>query len=450
MRTYIAIAFATFAIVFLGLLLLWRDPIAPTSYQTPTLAQLNTSIKEAEVYYEGLYKPVGNQEAVVSEYYSLPLNAQIGGKTILLGQDTKISNYKYSYNKESATLQYNTQQPVKVDYVATWYKDHVQIGLHDTTDNTVSILLGEKPIATLDKKNPTKTVSVSLGNVLSPSAHTDFQSNRYTVRHATQTGISYYKATYQPVQENALLKYTESFGLPFGYDLHSVIWGDSAGWPTNFVYNTNVYYDCYIQFPTYQFAYAYKSKVCSLPDGPNIYVALSKTDSLVPTQAAIQNVERGQIGQAVEEDQSLEQEFDKAGFGLSTCPKISILPPWWCSYNEESTIRTATFGVLELKLGHTQYADKVASLLVQHQVQNGDVSLPTGQIFRPLQTGAIPLAWNRQGQFVSGESTVYKIVGWFLNMHPEYLGPIPTNAETQADGLAFLLQYRCQKYNVCN
>ena len=115
---------AATCLLILVVLFLWPRSVNKASYHTPTLPQLNDSIDAAEQYYQGLYKPVGDNQAVVSEYYSVPLNFyfQKQNKTVLLGQNTTITKHWENNTSEGAIISTESPEPLKMDYTVSWGK----------------------------------------------------------------------------------------------------------------------------------------------------------------------------------------------------------------------------------------------------------------------------------------------------------------------------------------
>ena len=68
--------------------------------------------------------------------------------------------------------------------------------------------------------------------------------------------------------------------------------------------------------------------------------------------------------------------------------------------------------------------------------------------FRPLQAGGFLIAWDERGANVPTRSTPITELMERLNAPEEYLGLIATNAETTLSVWAFLIRYRCLRYNV--
>lgn len=249
----------------------------------------------------------------------------------------------------------------------------------------------------------------------------------YTIRHGGAGAIFYYSYTHNASRSAELAKFfvTQNQTFDPSNDLHSYIWKTNDSGKED-LYSISPYYDCNMNLPTIGDEIPYKSKVCKLGfAGQLFYIELTKMDVLVPTMQQLQRLESGKQVDT-NEVKDLEKKFDNLGFGMPMC----LL--FYCS-NSASTIRTAEFGDLELRLHNWKYADKVADQLLKIQDSSG----------------AVHLAYNKDYNSVDIRNAIYTLADKVLNDEPIYTKDIPSNAETMNDTLAFLLQYRCAKYSVC-
>lgn len=286
--------------------------------------QLEQSIHKAETYYEGLYQPIGNNMAVVNEYYT------------------------------------GTNQ----DY--------------------------------------------------------------YTIRHGVTGGIYYYMQTGQFDKAQKLTNFALTYGVNPNDDLHSYIWkGADSG--TENLYSTQPYYDCTITMPQIGGELPYHSKVCKFGNiGLTAYIAITKTDPLVITIQQLQNLESGKSvdKQAV---LGIQTDYNKVGNGVPMCIGS------FCS-KDASTIRTAEFGDLQLRLGDIQSATTIVENIIK--AQNTD--------------GSVNISYDKQNHLVDNKNGLYTLLDDFFEDRPILKGIIPSNAETLNDVLAFLLQYECKVFKKCN
>jgi hypothetical protein len=134
--------------------------------------------------------------------------------------------------------------------------------------------------------------------------------------------------------------------------------------------------------------------------------------------------------------------------------------PGSCDSGSTSTLRTVLFGLLETKLGFGRgdevartYADAVASRLLAQQVQPDGI-LPTttlGDLYRPDQVGGFfthVAGDGRSGEPDSFTRQQMSTLADILDIRPEYVGEIATNAETTLAAYSFLVQYRCARFGV--
>jgi len=247
----------------------------------------------------------------------------------------------------------------------------------------------------------------------------------YTIRHGIMGGIYFYQYIGDSKKENALKNFIAQYNLNSSNDLHSYIWKETDKGQEN-LYSEQPYYDCGLTLPIIGDEFPYHSKVCKLGTaGEDFYITATKEDTLVPTIVQIQALEAGTaVDMSIVTD--LQNKYNNLGFGMPIC-YMSM-----CA-NVASTIRTAEFGDLELRLGNMNYADKVASQLIKAQNDQG----------------AVYFSYDRDGHLKDNKPFVYDLIDAALNDQPVYSGYIPTNAETMNDVLAFLLRYDCAKYNVC-
>lgn len=245
----------------------------------------------------------------------------------------------------------------------------------------------------------------------------------YTVRHGVIGGIFYYAYTNQKEKAIKLLRFANKYGFNIYYDDHSFIWTDENFAPIGITSTLAEYHDCHVTLPESLTIFPYHSKVCKLGIvGQEVYIFFSKFDPLVEIQTGLQEISQKQSIPVA----GLEKKYDTLGFGMPICT------PLGCS-KFASTIRTAQFGELEMRLGKMKYADSVAYNIVKAMDRNG----------------AIYTSYDKSGKLVQQGSIIYSFIDKLLNDKPIYNGYIPSNAETMNDSLAFLLQYRCQKYGVC-
>ena len=304
------------------LLLLFFQSAGEALAKTPSEKTLNSSITRAEKYYEGLYVDLGNNQAVVNEYYSSP-------------------------------------------------------------------------------------------------------SHTYTVRHGVAGGIYYYDYIGDATRSAKLRNFAIAHGYDVSRDLHSFVWGTTFASKEN-IYSIEPYQDCFTNLPTVGNEIPYHSKVCKLGiGGIGAYVFATEQDTLLPIIGQLQSYENtGKVNKVVLEN--LEHNYNKLGFGMPICMFS------YCE-NIASTIRTAEFGDLELRLHKMNYADEVAAELIKAQNNQG----------------AVYFSFDKDGNLKDRKSFLYNLIEKILGDKSIYKGFIPTNAETMNDVLAFLLHYRCVKYHVC-
>lgn len=312
---------------------------------------------------------------------------------------------------------FNILLPVFLLYLTTGFSYKTPAVLHDAP--------------TLDQLN----VSISKAQSYYEGLYKDFGNNTavvaeyysgdksvYTVRHGVIGGYFYFSYTNDATKSAALLNFAKKYGFNIYLDDHSFVWTKTNKAPIGIAYSNREYHDCSVTLPATKNIFPYRSKVCKLGvGGQYIYSVLSRFDVLSPIETDLQRVESGQTVKTT----NYENKY--LGFGMPICTLIS------CDKNA-SVIRTAQFGLLELKAGKMNYADSVATDLISAQNDGG----------------AIYLSYDKKYHLTNNKNVFYDIINKILAGKPFYKGYIPTNAESMNDSLAFLFQYRCAKYNVCN
>lgn len=245
----------------------------------------------------------------------------------------------------------------------------------------------------------------------------------YTVRHGVIGGYYYFSYLHEATKAAKLKNLIDSYGFTPSYDDHSFIWTKINNAPIGVTYSSKAYHDCFVSLPHALTISPYHSKVCKLGEfGMQIYFFFSHFDPLSGIETALQTLEHKKEVNIT----NYEKLFDTLGYGIPICT------PLGCQ-DEASTIRTAQFGVLALRKNEMKYADKVAFYLLKAQRKDG----------------AVYIAYDKNGGQVNDRSLIYKIINLFFSDKSLSNKPIPTNAETMNDVLAFLLQYRQARYTMC-
>jgi hypothetical protein len=244
---------------------------------------------------------------------------------------------------------------------------------------------------------------------------------KYTMRHATIGGYYYYLYTGNATRSAQLKKTILTHGFNPDFDQHSFIWKNSTLAPENIVYTTESYRDCEVTLPKYNDIKPYRSKVCILgKHSAHLYIAVSQLDTFTPMIDTLVKWESGKTSDTT----LFENRFTRLGFGIpiSTFNK--------CDHSA-SLIRSAHFGEIVLRSGKMQYADTIAHYMIKAQ----------------NKSGAFYTTYAKDGTRTLDKSLAYKVLDILFNDREAYKGDIVTNAETMNNALAFLLHYRCQRYN---
>jgi hypothetical protein len=256
-------------------------------------------------------------------------------------------------------------------------------------------------------------------------------------------------------------------GFVPGRDLRAAIFGQGRDEPTDFSYRhepfLDAYGDCRLDPPATPLAYPYRSKACVGDVQP--YLLAARYDTLLPTIEALQALNRGESPDHAYRDQSallprvttsatktaddLERRFDRLGFGIPRCT------PLGCDRERASALRTFSFGMLETVLGYNggelgrrRYADAVANLALRAQIGSDGVVRAADRVaYRPALRGGFLSYWDAEHRYLKPTGVVQAMADRF-NMPPEYLGLRPTDSETGFDAYAFLVLYRCARYEV--
>lgn len=453
-------------------------PVPPVSPGPPSLAALDTAIARAEPYIAGLYKPVDDRTATLSDFYGLPLRVYLNGyrQWILLGEDenafcglvgcartTQISEVVNRYRGETFLVEFRSiragQTPlvrvdVDWDYDANDYQvslTNLQFGDRNTS---ALVFLDSAYLGVFDSGN----VGQSLTLTIDKSRIRPLQSLRYTLRHGNQIGESYFRYMGLWEQVRRLDQFLIDWNFHPDYDIHAPIWGRGEAYPDDMPFTVDpqdgydVYHDCAVSTTRNPLNYPYESKVCKFR--PDMYALLSRSDTLVPSVQAMHLLNKygaASVAAATRVARSLESQFDRTGMGISMC----VGP--YCDYSAASGIRTFEFGALETLLGYDYgdarsrtYADRIASLALRVQVGDDDIVhiARQGAYYRPALRGSFYLAWTGALEFPPDKPLAYQVLNNLFEMPPEYKGVVTSNMETTNDGFAFLVGYRCKRYRV--
>lgn len=452
----------------------------PADAVAPTLQELNESIKLAENFLSGLYKPLQDGLAVQSEASGVPLKAHFlqSDSWVLLGEDlfrcfsgeceptTEIVLGGSTQTTEEYVVKFSSpsnRNALELKVAINWaaQKDSMQITLTPTkVEEGVEVWLDQYWLATFtDIVAEQKAWNFPLSDVSA------FRMLRYTVRHATQEAFMYWRDRGDQEKAGALAKFLTRNGYTPGFDMRASLFGDPGQLPDDLPFNGRAYEDCDHLPVSDSNSYAYKSKVCLFVE---TYLNMGARDPFLQAWQALHTLRKYgdpnhelpywsfwlQAASPSEVAQHLRGQWNRTGYGIPKCT------PFTC--NEVSGIRTFVYGALETELGYTYgdpdaqyFADAAAAATVKAQIKNGVVRMKEGEFYRPMQAGAFAAAWDDPtGRYVVPSTPVFvafvafKVTGEHP-VPPEYSGIIPSNSETTFDGLGFLQRYRCAKYKVC-
>jgi hypothetical protein len=451
----------------------WSEPRrTPVTAEVPSLDRLDAALVAAGSYLDGLYRELPDGRAIVAEYYGLPLVARVGGSPAWTrpgDPGLRIDAGEVSRVRETALFRYDVagEREKVVLFVSTrWARStlHVEVGQVDGPLADVRLGLGDLPLAHWPAGSARRSAAVTLSH----AERHRLQSLRYTVRHVAMMSESAYAYRGEPGRSQRLAALVADAGYDADADVYAPAWGRSPEQPDDFAFAASVYRDCtdpavVAAMPTGRSYYPYQSKVCAVPT-PG-YVAMSREDPLVPLATALHVVtkyddphRRYSDGEHLNETPArvaaqMEQRFRKQ-HGIPEC----LLGA--CGSTATSTLRSALFGMLETELGYERgddvsrtYADAVATRLLNAQV-GPDGLVPTttyGQLLRPQEAGGFYTrvsAAGFAGEPPSFVSEQMDRVASALDIRPEYVGDISTNAETTLVVYAFLVRYRCARYDV--
>jgi hypothetical protein len=464
-------------------------PPRPRPVAVPTLDSLNAAIARGETFLDGLYKPLGRAGAVQSEHYGLPIRVRFPGHGpwVLLGQPegacpagdcpapTRIRSLESSYDTETYELTFatpTTAEGLRLRAAVDWevggghYQVSVTALAFDDPATAAEVWLDDVRLGTL-RPGPAAAEQPALRRSFPAHEVGHLRSFRYTVRHATQLAWLHAVSREDRARITALARFMLAAGFVPGRDLRAAIFGQSRDAPRDFSYRhepfLDAYGDCRLDPPATPRAYPYRSKACLADVRP--YLLAARHDTLLPTIEALQALNRGEAPDSSYRDRSallpfgttspsrtadaLERRFDRLGFGVPRCT------PFGCDRERASALRTFAFGMLETVLGYRSgeigrrpYADAVASLALSVQIgDDGIVRTADRVAYRPALRGGFLSYWNRDRRYLRPTGVAQAVADRF-NMPPEYLGLRPTDSETGFDAYAFLVLYRCARYQV--
>jgi hypothetical protein len=294
-----------------------------------------------------------------------------------------------------------------------------------------------------------------------------FKSLRYTVRHAVQEAYMYWTLRGDKKKAGALARFLRTNGFVPGMDMRAAAFGMSASLPDDLPFDSKAYEDCEHVPPPTTVAYPYRSKACLAQSS---YLNIAARDAFLQASLALHVVQKydkdyeyagsnswlawTQGSTPQETSHHLQRQWRRLGYGIPSCNPVA------CG-NYASSIRTSAFGALETVLGYDygdkvarSYADAAAVATLKSQIgSDGIIRHDSSRLYRPVQAGAIPVAWNESGAFVAPSDTSLlaapaSLLFGRLSMPPEYIGIQASNTETSMDAWAFLVRYRCAVYGV--
>lgn len=473
-RTWLRlVAIVVIGIIVAGVVTVWNRDLLPEpelpDVPGPSVAQLDQAIRMAEQYLDGLYKPLGDKDAVQSEHYGLPVRAYfpLSRTWALLGEDETSSisalpdkglGEEYSVSLRGGDI--------TVEASVVWQKDSQNFTL-TATPKTVrekaELWVGHTLLGTLES-NSTKVLT---SPQLTAADYSTLASLRYTVRHATQQALMYWQIRGNKEKTGRLEDFLSSNGYQPGFDMRAILFNRSAKLPDDLATNREAYKDCDHLPRRQSSAYPYKSKACQVLGA---YFSAAERDPFLQATFALHMLQkygsatRGytisgiaatwmQGDTPLETAKHLRQQWGRTGVGIPSCT------PAECQ-NVASGIRTFVYGTLETELGYNTFSDPVARLFadaaatqtVIAQVFDGKVRMTGGEAYRPVFTGAVLSYWDNQGRFAPpSPSLLGSAIGSVVDsagMPPEYTGVLPSNSETTFDAWVFLVRYRCLKYAV--
>jgi len=465
-------------------------PPRPRPLAAPSLSTLNAAIARGEVFLGGLYKPLGRVGAVQSEHYGLPIRVRFGtqGPWVLLGQGdgspcapgscpsaTRIRTLATGYDTEAYELTFATparpdglRLRADVDWDAGGGRYEVRVAVlgFDDPSAPAEVWLDDVRLGSF-QPGPAAAGQAALRRRFPVRDVGHLRSLRYTVRHATQLAWMHAVSRDDTARSTALARFMLAAGFVPGRDLRAAIFGRGRDAPTDFGYRhepfLDAYGDCSLDPPVTPRAYPYRSKACVADVRP--YLLAARHDTLLPAIEALQALNRGESPDSRYRDQSaflpmattsasrtadaLERRFDRLGFGIPRCT------PWACDTKRASALRTFAFGMLETTLGYRggelarrPYADAVANLALSVQIGDDGVLRAADRVlYRPALRGGFLSYWDRDRRYLRPSGIAQSVADRF-NMPPEYPGVRPTDSETGFDAYAFLVLYRCARYQV--
>jgi hypothetical protein len=474
-RWVIRVVGAVLAVVLVGQLVAsWgareRRPIEAGA---PSAEAVDLAIERASGYLDGLYREIPDGRAVVSEYYGLPLLVFFRSQvrwirpgdpelTITAGEQSRLrESYMFRYAVPGLDV------PIALLVVVRWDPATGAATIEVTqvdgdADEPVVVYLGRRSMGEWRSSTTERKLTARVPR----SGYGELRSLRYTVRHVAMLSAATYAYRGDAARAARLDRLVSSSGYDAGADVYAPLWHHGLAQADDFVFAPSVYRDCADPavreaMPEAPLYYPYQSKVCAIPTWG--YVAMSREDPLVPLAQGLHILDRyadplreysdGEHlnSTVVDLAADMEHRFRAAG-GIAECL------PGSCDTGSTSTLRTVLFGLLETALGFDRgdetsrtYADAVAEALLDQQV-GPDGLIPTttrGELYRPDQAGGFfthVAADGRSGEPDSFTRQQMSRLADVLDIRPEYVGEIATNAETTLAAYAFLVRYRCARF----
>lgn len=398
------------------------------------------------------------------------------GTDLIVGE---VTNYIVGYEEEHTLVSFevgfelpsneprlwcsvNYNYDGSIEYSLThmgWYSDseeYSQVYLEDTMiwEDAYSVDYGA-----------TKTAYVPPGYSL--------PAHRYTMRHATHLGSTFYNYYKDPWKVWLLNNTISTYGFNTLPDVYAPLFEVGSTAADNYMFTFEAYHDCdlisngmdsTLEFGYNPHRYGYESKVCV---SRLAYITLSRQDYLAPALQALHILNKY-------------DDPDKAYAhplypGVTTTPRETArwleskwngwgIPAWSKDPAYASEIRTSAFLGLETKLGY-KYGDTTSQYYadmtydVMREIQWGmppydkyyGFTQEEGYILRPSQQGAPMISWTAPGpNYLYGladRSFISEITD-FLSMPIEFGGILTSNAETAFSYWAAVRMHLRYKYDV--
>ena len=201
-------------------------------------ANIDLSLGAAAGYVRGLYREIDVSDAIVAEYYALPIRVYLpdSDEWILVGAPVdcdapackgraRVIEAESALRSESEIVSIERtpgDEALRLRVSVDWESREISIADVSRGRRVPAIIyLGSRAVADYRAPGSAAMVRVALDSL----RRSDFASLRYTIRHGSQAAQSFFWRTQDVGRFQRVAHYIERLGYTLDYDMRAPIWG---------------------------------------------------------------------------------------------------------------------------------------------------------------------------------------------------------------------------------